>query len=193
MLKEINDLISVFSKISGLGAKAAKKTVFSLLDNKAKIEELMSVLEQTQKNIFKCSVCGNFDSTPVCSICDSATRDNSLLCIVENAQDLFMIENMRIFNGKYFVLGTLFPDIETNPDGISKIESLKNLCANYGVKEIILALNITLEGKITAFHIKEQLAAQNVKVTSLATGIPVGGEIGFLDEGTLKAAFLDRK
>jgi len=193
MLKEINDLISMFSKISGLGAKAAKKTVFALLDNKNKIDDLLSVLENAQKNIFKCSVCGNFDSTPTCSICNSTTRDNSLLCIVENAQDLFMIENMRIFNGKYFVLGTLFPDIETNPQGISQIESLKSLCTSCGIEEVILALNITLEGKITAFHIKEQLSALNIKITSLATGIPVGGEIGFLDEGTLKAAFLDRK
>jgi len=193
MLKEINDLITMFCKISGLGEKAAKKTVFSLLDNKNKIDDLLTVLETARKNIFKCSVCGNFDSTPICSICNSTTRDNFLLCIVENAQDLFMIENMRIFNGKYFVLGTLFPDIETNPAGISQIEALKNLCTNDDIKEVILALNVTLEGKITAFHIKEQLSALNIKITSLATGIPVGGEIGFLDEGTLKAAFLDRK
>lgn len=193
MVKEINDLISMFSKFSGLGTKAAKKTVFSLLDNKSKIDDLLSLLEKTQKTIFKCSVCGNFDTSTVCSICASTTRDSSILCIVENAQDLFIIENMHIFNGRYFVLGTLFPEIETNPDNIEKITTLKNLCVNNNVQEIIIALNITLEGKITTFYIKEQLADLNIKVTNLATGIPVGGEIGFLDEGTLKAAFLDRK
>lgn len=193
MLNDINAIISLFCKISGLGLKTAKRVIFSILNNSEKLDNFMEIITSIHNSIYKCSICGNLNTEKICDICLSDKRFNDIICVVENSEDLYLIENYHFFNGKYFVLGGLIPELEKNNNHISQLQKLKNLCLERGVKEVVIALNLNLDGRISSFQIKEYLADLGIKISNLATGIPIGGELSYIDEGTLKAAFDERK
>lgn len=193
MLNDINSMISSFCKISGLGLKTAKRVIFSILNNNEKLDNFIEIITSIHNSILKCTVCGNLNTDKICNICSSDKRLNDIICIVENSEDLYLIENYHFFNGKYFVLGGLIPELEKNNAHISQLQKLKNLCIERCVKEVIIALNLNLDGRISSFQIKEYLSSLNINISNLATGIPIGGELSYIDEGTLKAAFDERK
>ena len=193
MITDINNMISSFCKISGLGMKTAKRVVFSILNNSDKLSSFIEIVTDIQKTIFRCSLCGNLNTQKICDICLSDKRSDKILCVVENSEDLYLIENYHFFTGKYFVLGGLLPELEKNNLLNSQFDTLKNLCLNRCVEEVVIALNFNLDGRLTSFQIREYLSDLNIKISNLATGIPIGGELNYIDEGTLKAAFEERK
>lgn len=195
MTSQIDKLIYLFSKIPGIGSRSARRAVLHLLKYREQLMLPMAEeLERSAKAIKSCSICGNIDEISPCSICIDNKRNQKIICIVENISDLWAIERGNIFNGCYHVLGgTLSVSHGRTPDELS----LKILAARIKtdqVEEVIIATNATLDGQTTAFYITDYLGKEaKVKVTRLAYGIPVGGELDYLDESTLEASLLARK
>ena len=185
----IENLIYVFSKLPGLGPRSARRIVLHLIeDKKHRMNLLGNSLIEAASKIEECSICFNIDSTNPCSICQSDERDNTILAVVENVADLWALERSRSFSGIFHVLGSNLSASNGNtPDNLN-LSHLVDRCKNTGVKEVIIATNSTLEGQTTAFYITEFFKNTEIKITRLASGIPVGGELDYLDEGTLTAA-----
>ena len=190
-VKEIDDLIKIISKLPGLGPKSAKRIVLKLIKNREEIiKPLTNTLAQVYKNVIRCDVCGNLKSVNLKCICSSKKYDQ--ICVVENIADMWVIESSGIYKGHYHILGGTLPALEDKKENGLLVSSLINRVKKNSVKEVILATSATIEGQTTAHYIQDILKDCKVKISKLAQGLPVGGEIEFLDDGTLFSAFKNR-
>ena len=191
-VKEIEDLIKIISKLPGLGPKSAKRIVLKLINNREElIKPLTNTLAQVYKNVVRCDICGNLKSLNSKCICSNKKYDQ--ICVVENIADMWVIESTGIYKGHYHILGGTLPAFESKKIGNGLlIESLVNRVKKNSVKEVILATSASIEGETTSHYITDRLKDTKVKITRLAKGVPVGGEIEFLDDGTLYSAFKNR-
>ncbi|HEY2032601.1 MAG TPA: recombination mediator RecR [Rhizomicrobium sp.] len=190
---EIERLIQLLSKLPGLGPRSARRAALALLKKREQLlEPLGSAMRDAAAAIKTCEICGNLDTTSPCSLCSDPRRDEHILCVVEDVADLWALERASVFRGRYHVLGGALSAL----DGITPEKlNMAPLIARVrdGVEEVILAMNATVEGQTTAHYLMDALAASTVKVTRLAHGVPVGGELDYLDEGTLSHAFKARR
>ena len=191
-VKEIEDLIKIISKLPGLGPKSAKRIVLKLVNNREElIKPLTNALAQVYKNVIRCSNCGNLKSTNANCVCLSKNYEQ--ICVVENIADMWVIESAGIYKGHYHILGGTLPSFEgKNTKNGLLIESLIDRVKKKSVKEVILATSSSVEGETTSYYIADSLKNTKVKITRLAKGVPIGGEIEFLDDGTLFSAFKNR-
>ena len=190
--KEIEELIKIISKLPGLGPKSAKRIVLKLINNREEIAKpLVNTLAQVYKNVIRCKVCGNLKSAN--SNCTCSNKNYDQICVVETIADMWVIQSSGIYKGHYHILGGTLPSFENKKDDGLLISSLVNRVKKSLVKEVILATSATIEGQTTAHYIQDALKEENVKISKLAQGLPVGGEIEFLDDGTLFSAFKNRR
>ncbi len=190
-VKEIDDLIKIISKLPGLGPKSAKRIVLKLINNREDITKpLVNTLAQIYKNIIRCKLCGNLKSKNTDCSCTNKSYDQ--ICVVENIADMWVIENTGIYKGHYHILGGTINSLQSKKDDGLLISALVNRVNKNSVKEVILATSATIEGQTTAHYIQDTLKNTKVKISKLAQGLPVGGEIEFLDDGTLFSAFKNR-
>ena len=190
---EIEKLVQLLAKLPGLGPRSARRAALVLLKKReALLEPLGQAMRDAAAAIRSCEICGNLDTVSPCSICRDPRRDPHLLCVVEDVADLWALERASVFKGHYHVLGGALSALDgVTPERLN-VAPLAARVAN-GVGEVILAMNATVEGQTTAHYLVDVLAHSNVKVTRLAHGVPVGGELDYLDEGTLSAAFRARR
>jgi recombination protein RecR len=190
---EIERLIQLLSKLPGLGPRSARRAALVLLKKReGLLEPLGAAMRDAAAAIRVCEVCGNLDTVTPCSLCRDPRRDASLLCVVEDVADLWALERAGVFRGKYHVLGGALSALDGITPERLNVASLIARAAS-GVGEVILAMNATVEGQTTAHYLMDSLGPLGVKVTRLAHGVPVGGELDYLDEGTLSAAFKARR
>ncbi|MDG7055785.1 MAG: recombination mediator RecR [Wolbachia endosymbiont of Menacanthus eurysternus] len=191
---KIKNLVHTFSKLPSLGPSSSRRLVIYLLQNKEKIMlPLASLIKELADLIIECKVCGNLDTKSPCSICTDPKRDTKLLCVVEELGDLWAFEKGSIYSGMYHVLGGKLSAINGIGPKELNLGTIPKRVAEYKIEEIIIAINPTLEGQVTVQYIIELLKNLDVKISRLACGIPMGGEIDYLDEGTLKAALTSRQ
>lgn len=190
---EIERLIQLLAKMPGLGPRSARRAALHLIKKKEQLfEPLSAAMADALDRVRVCSVCGNVDTGDPCTICSDPRREAGVLIVVEEVADLWALERASAMNVRYHVLGgTLSPLDGVGPDDLN-IKGLVGRVAEGGVSEVILAVNATVEGQATAHYIIDQMAGMDVKVTRLAHGVPVGGELDYLDEGTLAAALKSR-
>lgn len=190
---EIEKLIQLLARLPGLGPRSARRAALFLIKKREQVmTPLTSALQTALEKIVVCKTCGNIDTHDPCTVCTDTRRDQSILVVVADVADLWALERAHAVNGRYHVLGgTLSPLDGVGPQDLS-IEALVKRAHEPEVSEVILALNATVDGQTTAHYITELLADANVKVTRLAHGVPVGGELDYLDEGTLSAAMKQR-
>jgi len=188
---EIERLIQLLSRLPGLGPRSARRAALALLKKRdTLLEPLAAALREAADAILTCEVCGNLDTQSPCAICSDNRRDPHLLCVVEDVADLWALERAGVFRGRYHVLGGALSAL----DGVTPERlNVGTLMARVkgGIDEVILAMNATVEGQTTAHYLMDLLG--DMKVTRLAHGVPVGGELDYLDEGTLSAAFKARR
>lgn len=190
---EIERLIQLLAKVPGLGPRSARRAALHLIKKKDQLlAPLTAAMGEALDKVRVCSTCGNVDTSDPCTICSDPRRDPATLIVVEDVSDLWALERAAAMNVRYHVLGgTLSPLDGVGPDQLN-IRTLVDRVAAGEVKEVILAVNATVEGQTTAHYLTDQLSGLNVKVTRLAHGVPVGGELDYLDEGTLTAALKSR-
>jgi recombination protein RecR len=190
---EIERLIQLLSKLPGLGPRSARRAALHLVKRREELmEPLTAALGDALAKIVVCDTCGSIDTRNPCTVCADATRDASLLVAVENVADLWALERAGAVNGRYHVLGGTLSALDgIGPDDLN-IASLISRAHEPEVKEVVLALGATVDGQTTAHYITDLLRDADVKVTRLAHGVPVGGELDYLDEGTLSAAIRQR-
>ena len=191
-IQEIENLIKLISKLPGLGSKSAKRIVLKLINNRDElIKPMANTLAQVYKNVVRCKICGNLKNVNLNCTCSNKNYDQ--ICVVENIADMWVIESTGIYKGHYHILGGTLPALENKKDDALLVSALINRVKKNPVKEVILATSATIEGQTTAHYIQDSLKDTKVKVSKLAQGVPVGGEIEFLDDGTLFSAFKNRK
>lgn len=190
---EIEKLIQLLARVPGLGPRSARRAALFLIKKKETLlKPLGLAMQDAAEKIRVCSVCGNVDSSDPCSICTDPRRDQSTIIVVEDVSDLWALERAGTMQVKYHVLGGhLSPLDGVGPDDLN-ISGLVNRVAQGDVKEVILAVNATIEGQTTAHYLTDQLSSYPIKITRLAHGVPVGGELDYLDDGTLAAALRAR-
>jgi len=190
---EIERLIQLLAKVPGLGPRSARRAALHLIKKKDQLlAPLTAAMGEALDKVRVCSTCGNVDTSDPCTICSDPRRDPATLIVVEDVSDLWALERAAAMNVRYHVLGgTLSPLDGIGPDQLN-IRTLVDRVAAGDVKEVILAVNATVEGQTTAHYLTDQLSDLDVKVTRLAHGVPVGGELDYLDEGTLTAALKSR-
>lgn len=190
---EIEKLIQLLAKVPGLGPRSARRAALHLIKKKDQLmAPLAAAIADAVDNVQICSVCGNVDTQNPCSVCNDPRRDGTTIIVVEDVADLWALERAAEMSVRYHVLGgTLSPLDGVGPDDLN-IRSLIDRIVGGEVKELILAVNATVEGQTTAHYITGQLEELDVKITRLAHGVPVGGELDYLDEGTLSAALRSR-
>lgn len=188
---EIERLIQLLSKLPGLGPRSARRAALALLKKRdTLLEPLSDALREAADAILSCEVCGNLDTQSPCAICSDPRRDPHILCVVEDVADLWALERASVFRGRYHVLGGALSALDgVTPERLNVSKLLERV--TQGVDEVILAMNATVEGQTTAHYLMDILG--DIKVTRLAHGVPVGGELDYLDEGTLSAAFKARR
>ncbi len=192
---EISNLINEISKLPGLGRKSAQRIALYILQNKEKIMlPLVNSLDQASSKIVNCDECGNIDISSPCSLCNNSKRDIKTICVVEDVSDLWTFERMGFYKGLYHVLGGHLSAIKGIDTNNLTIKSLIERINKNQVKEVILALSTTFDGQTTSHVVADKLEAiENLEVTRLAQGVPIGGEVHYLDENTLTTAFESRK
>jgi recombination protein RecR len=190
---EIERLMQLLAKLPGLGPRSARRVALTLLKKRETLlDPLALALRDAAAAIRVCETCGNLDSVDPCTICRDPRRDTHVLCIVEDVADLWALERAGMFRGRYHVLGGALSALDgITPERLNLSSLLTRV--NEGVDEVVLAMNATVEGQTTAHYLVDVLAPSQVKVTRLAHGVPVGGELDYLDEGTLSAAFKARR
>jgi recombination protein RecR len=191
---EIERLIQLLARLPGLGPRSARRAVLHLIKNREKLMDPLTIaLEDAQAKVSVCDECGNVDSLNPCTICTDPRRDRTLICVVEEVGDVWALERASAWNGLYHVLGgTLTALGGVTPDDLAIGQLLSR--ANDGiVKEVVLATNATVDGQTTAHYITERLKDQGLATSRLAHGVPVGGELDYLDEGTLTQAIRARR
>jgi len=190
---EIEELIKLISKLPGLGPKSAKRIVLKLINNREElIKPMANTMAKVYKNVIRCNSCGSLKSNTVgCSNCESVKEKFDKICVVEDIADQWSIENSNIYRGYFHILGGTIASVGHRKEDLL-INSLIERVNKDKIKEVILATSATVEGQTTAYYIQEKLKNSNVKITKLAQGLPVGGEIESLDDGTLLSAFKNR-
>ena len=191
---EIENLINILSKLPGLGPRSARRAVLDLLKRRDSLgTPLIKALTDTLSNSKICYLCGNVDTINPCQLCEDPKRDVSLICVVEDISDLWALERARVFRGRYHVLGGVLSALDgIGPDDLN-IASLIERISEGKTREVILATSATVDGQTTAHYITDRLAGINIEITELAHGVPVGGELDYLDDGTLGAALTARR
>lgn len=194
MAQALENLIKLLGKLPGLGPRSARRAALALLQKKDSLMlPLAAALGETAEAIKSCEVCGNLDVTNPCGVCANPARGNGMICVVEQVADLWAIERSGAYRGRYHVLGGVLSALDgIGPDDLS-IAALVHRAAQEDVNEIILALNATVDGQTTAHYLVERLAGCKVTITRLAHGVPIGGELDYLDSGTLSAALKSRR
>ncbi len=190
----IEQLIKTIAKLPSLGTRSARRITLHLLKKRESIiPQLIQSLQDVYDNIKVCDICGNYDVESPCPICSSMSRDHNTLCIVQDISDLWALERGGLYKGVYHILGGVLSAIEgITPDDLN-IDKLLTRIEKDDITEIILALPATVDGQITMHYISSLLKDKNIKVSTLAQGIPVGGELDYMDDGTIKLALDMRK
>ncbi len=196
---EIERLISLLAKLPGLGPRSARRAALALLKKREQLlEPLAASLAETAAKVVSCSVCGTPDTRDPCSICSDPSRDNALICVVEEAGSLWAMERSGAFRGKYHVLGGLLSALDgVGPDAL-RVSELVGRVKGGEVREVVLALPATVDGQTTAHYLADRISATTgggnaVEITSLARGVPVGGDLDWLDDGTIVQALRARR
>jgi recombination protein RecR len=191
---EIERLIQLLARLPGLGPRSARRAVLHLLKKKdTLLVPLAATLREVGETVHACDTCGNLDSRNPCGICTDSRRDEALLCVVESVADLWALERAGVFRGRYHVLGGTLSALDgIGPDDLN-VDGLIARMQSGKVREVIIATNATVEGQTTAHYITDRLGNQNVQISRLAHGVPVGGELDYLDDGTLGAALKARR
>ncbi len=191
---DIERLIGLLAKLPGLGPRSARRAVLHLVKRRESLgTPLAKAMAETLDNIKTCSRCGNLDSQDPCALCRDPKRDGSVICVVEDVADLWALERSAAFRGHYHVLGGTLSALDgVGPEDLNIPGLLARVGAD-GVKEVILATSATVDGQTTAHFLSDKLAGTKAEVTELAHGVPVGGELDYLDDGTLSAALRDRR
>ena len=193
-INEIEELVKLISKLPGLGPKSAKRIVLKLINNRDEImKPLANALAKVYKNISRCNICGALKSNSLgCNNCENNKEKFNKICVVENIADQWSIENSSIYKGYFHILGGTISSSGKRKEDLL-INSLVERAKKVDIEEIIIATSATVEGQTTAYYIEDSLKKTNVRVSKLAQGLPVGGEIESLDDGTLFSAFKNRK
>ena len=191
---ELDRLIQLLARLPGLGPRSAKRAALHLLKKRDQLmRPLAGALEAAAAAVKPCSVCGNFDASDPCGVCADPRRDPTLLCVVEDVADLWAMERGGAFRGRYHVLGGALSALDgIGPEQLA-IGGLVERAREPAVREVILATSATVDGQTTAHYVTERLAEADVQVTRLAHGLPIGGELDYLDDGTLAAALKARR
>lgn len=192
--KDIEKLVKLVAKLPALGTRSSRRIVLQLLKKRESLFlPLIDAMQQVAANVKTCDICGNYDTESPCSICSSQSREDGVVCVVQDVADLWAMERVSMFKGKYHVLGGILSAL----DGISaedlNIDKLFSRIEKENIKEIILALPATIDGQITTNYLLQQLKNYDIKVTTLAQGIPMGAELDYMDEGTIQLALNSRK
>lgn len=192
--KDIDALIEMMAKLPGLGPRSARRAVLHMIKKRALLmTPLSDVLQTVAATARECISCGNVGTSDICDICNSAKRANGEICVVEDVADLWAMERAAVFKGRYHVLGGTLSALDAIGPEELRIPKLLDRVADEAVTEVILALNATIDGQTTAHYIAGELERRSVTVTSLAQGVPIGGELDYLDDGTITAALKARK
>ena len=193
---EIEELVKLISKFPGLGPKSSRRIVLKLINNREElIKPLVNTLAQVYKNIIRCNICGNIKSSNSnCTLqtCSYSDENYKQICVVENIADMWVIESSGVYKGYYHILGGTLSSSDNKKTDNLLISSLVERVKKNTINEVILATSATIEGQTTAHYIRDSLKDTKVKISKLAQGLPVGGEIEFLDDGTLFSAFKNR-
>jgi recombination protein RecR len=191
---EIERLIQLLAKLPGLGPRSARRAALFLIKNRERLlVPMAAAMAEAQDKVTVCSECGNVDTVDPCTLCTDPRRDRSMLCVVEEVGDLWALERAGAWSGIYHVLGGTLSAIEgVRPEDLA-IGSLIERAGHGGVKEVVIALNATVEGQTTAHYITDRLKTLGITASRLAHGVPVGGELDYLDEGTLTQAIRARR
>jgi len=192
--QEIEALSQALARLPGLGPRSARRAVLHLMKKReTALEPLLTALRQVADKLSTCSTCGNVDTSDPCTICRDPRRDEKMLCVVEEVADLWALDRSRLFPGRYHVLGGRLSALEgVRPEDLS-IDQLVRRVSEGGIDEVVLAMNATLEGQTTAHYLAERLETFPIRLSQLAHGLPVGGELDYLDEGTLAQALRARR
>tara|TARA_B100000900_G_scaffold368556_1_gene345845 strand:+ start:28 stop:639 length:612 start_codon:yes stop_codon:yes gene_type:complete len=192
-ISEIEELIKLIARLPGLGPKSAKRIVLKLINNRNElVKPMANTLAQVYKNVTRCNLCGTLKSNSTgCLNCENTKNKFTKICVVEDIADQWSIENSNIFQGYFHILGGTISSVGNKKQDLL-IDSLIERIKKDKIDEVILATSATVEGQTTAFYIQDSLKDTNVKITKLAQGLPVGGEIESLDDGTLLSAFKNR-
>lgn len=192
--KEIEKLIKIVAKLPSLGTRSSRRIVLHLLKKReAAFTPLIEALAEVAEKVKTCPICGNFDTEVPCSVCSSEKRDPHLLCVVQDVADLWAMERVSFFKGRYHVLGGILSALDGIAPEDLNIDNLLYRIQKEEVGEVILALPATVDGQITSHYLVSKLKDSNVKVTTLAQGIPMGAELDYMDEGTIQLALNSRK
>ena len=192
--KSLNELVESFKYFPGIGEKTAERLAFSVLDfDDEKVELFINSLKNIKKNISFCSICNSFVEDNNCLICNDKTRDRETLCIVEDAKNVFLIEKLQVYKGLYHVINGLISPLDgVNPEDIG-LDKLIDRIKHENFKEIIFAFKPSIEGETTALYVKKLLEGLDIKITRLASGVPIGADMEYIDTLTLERALNDRK
>jgi len=196
--QEIETLSQALARLPGLGPRSARRAVLWLVKRReTALTQLVAALAEVQARLVECTICGNVDTADPCAICADPRRDPRSLCVVEDVADLWALDRAKLFTGRYHVLGGRLSALDgTGPEDLTVGKLIDRVGAREhggGIDEVVLAMNATLEGQTTAHYIAERLEGFPVRITQLAHGLPVGGELDYLDEGTLAQALRARR
>jgi len=194
-MQEIERVIQLLARLPGLGPRSARRAALMLIKRKDSLmEPLAMALKDAAENIRTCTRCGNLDTSDICAICQDTSREDGTICVVEQVADLWALERTGAFRGRYHVLGGVLSAIDgIGPEDLNIATLLDRVGPARSVGEVILAMNMTVDGQTTAHYITERLESSGVSVTRLAHGVPVGGELDYLDDGTLATALKSRR
>ncbi len=192
--QEIEALSQALARLPGLGPRSARRAVLHLMKRReTTLRPLLAALQNVAEKLSTCSLCGNVDTSDPCSICRDPRRDEKSLCVVEEVADLWALDRSRLFPGRYHVLGGRLSALDgIRPEDLTIDQLVRRVSAG-GIDEVVLAMNATLEGQTTAHYLAERLEGFPVRLSQLAHGLPVGGELDYLDEGTLAQALRARR
>jgi recombination protein RecR len=192
--RDIDHLIELMAKLPGLGPRSARRAVLHLIKKRGLLlNPLADAMHAVAVSARECLNCGNIGTSDLCEICQSEKRANGEICVVEDVADLWAMERSQVFKGRYHVLGGTLSALDAVGPEDLRIPKLVDRVISEEVKEVILALNATIDGQTTAHYLAEQFEGSDVQVTSLAQGVPIGGELDYLDDGTISAALKARK
>ncbi|MGH6787610.1 MAG: recombination mediator RecR [Novosphingobium sp.] len=192
--QEIEALTGALARLPGLGPRSARRAVLWLIKRReTALPALLEALGQVREGLVECATCGNVDTADPCGVCADPRRDARALCVIEDVSDLWALDRARLFSGRYHVLGGRLSALDgVRPEDLAIGKLIERVAAG-GIDEVVLAMNATLEGQTTAHYIAERLETFPVRLTQLAHGLPVGGELDYLDEGTLAQALRARR
>jgi recombination protein RecR len=192
--RSLNNLIENFKNLPGIGEKSAERMALAMLDfEKEKLDSFATSIIDVKNKIKRCVICNNLSEKDVCEICSDSSRDKNIICVVEDAKNVALLEKNGIFNGKYHVLdGLISPLNGIDPSDIN-IEALLNRVEKENINEIIIAVKPSIEGEATALYISKKLEGKNVVVSKIAHGVPMGADMEYIDAITLETAFYERK